>query len=123
MYVGTSGDEENTQPTTTANLRNDQQQTTTSNNLLRYHPYDKLTTLAEKDQCNSNNDINESADNDLISNLLGIRDKSIIDRVLQASADDAAKLLGVKDSHEWSIFIDLSIFFSFCIHNRALKKI
>ncbi|KAK4885026.1 hypothetical protein RN001_001297 [Aquatica leii] len=33
---------------------------------------------------------------DLISNLLGIRDRSIIDQVLTSSADDAAKLLGVK---------------------------
>lgn len=34
---------------------------------------------------------------DLISNLLGIRDRSIIEQVLTASADDAAKLLGVKN--------------------------
>nr|XP_023020750.1 ras-responsive element-binding protein 1-like [Leptinotarsa decemlineata] len=34
---------------------------------------------------------------DLISNLLGLRDRSIIDKVLAASADDAAKLLGVKN--------------------------
>lgn len=34
---------------------------------------------------------------DLISNLLGIRDRSIIDKVLAASPDDAAKLLGVKN--------------------------
>ncbi|RZC38419.1 ras-responsive element-binding protein 1, partial [Asbolus verrucosus] len=34
---------------------------------------------------------------DLISNLLGIRDRSFIDKVLTASADDAAKLLGVKN--------------------------
>lgn len=34
---------------------------------------------------------------DLISNLLGLRDRSIIDKVLTASADDAAKLLGVKN--------------------------
>lgn len=33
---------------------------------------------------------------DLISNLLGIRDRSIIEQVLTASPDDAAKLLGVK---------------------------
>lgn len=38
---------------------------------------------------------------DLISNLLGIRDRSIIDQVLTASADDAAKLLGVKNGREW----------------------
>ncbi|CAH1163646.1 unnamed protein product [Phaedon cochleariae] len=34
---------------------------------------------------------------DLISNLLGLRDRSIIDKVLAASADDAAKLLGVRN--------------------------
>lgn len=38
---------------------------------------------------------NESGD--LISNLLGLRDRSIIDKVLTASADDAAKLLGVRN--------------------------
>lgn len=34
---------------------------------------------------------------DLISNLLGLRDRTIIDKVLAASADDAAKLLGVRN--------------------------
>lgn len=37
---------------------------------------------------------------DLIGNLLGIRDKSIIDQVLVSSADDAAKLLGVNNGQE-----------------------
>ncbi|KAB0804687.1 hypothetical protein PPYR_01657 [Photinus pyralis] len=37
---------------------------------------------------------------DLISNLLGIRDRSIIDQVLTSSADDAAKLLGVKGGEQ-----------------------
>ncbi|XP_044264492.1 ras-responsive element-binding protein 1 [Tribolium madens] len=37
---------------------------------------------------------------DLISKLLGIRDRSIIDKVLTASADDAAKLLGVKNGEK-----------------------
>jgi hypothetical protein len=41
---------------------------------------------------------NESGDNDLISNLLGIREKGLLDKVLLSSADDAAKLLGVKHS-------------------------
>jgi len=40
----------------------------------------------------------ESGDNDLISNLLGIRDKGLLDKVLLSSADDAAKLLGVNHS-------------------------
>ncbi|CAH0551338.1 unnamed protein product [Brassicogethes aeneus] len=43
----------------------------------------------------SESDCNESGD--LITNLLGLGDKSILDRVLGASADDAAKLLGVKN--------------------------
>ncbi|KRT84197.1 zinc finger protein, partial [Oryctes borbonicus] len=38
--------------------------------------------------------------NDLISNLLGIQDKSIIEQVLTASPDDAAKLLGVKKGNQ-----------------------
>nr|CAI5856711.1 unnamed protein product [Callosobruchus analis] len=41
-------------------------------------------------------DGNEGA-SDLISNLLGLRDRTIIDKVLTASADDAAKMLGVKN--------------------------
>lgn len=39
----------------------------------------------------------EGGGGDLISNLLGLRDTSIIDKVLTASADDAAKMLGVKN--------------------------
>ncbi|XP_067005614.2 ras-responsive element-binding protein 1 [Anabrus simplex] len=43
-------------------------------------------------------DRNVEDETDLIGNLLGIQDKSIIDKVLQSkSADDAAKLLGVKN--------------------------
>ena len=41
-------------------------------------------------------------DNDLISNLLGIQDRSIIDKVLNlgtVSADDAAKLLGMNNNN------------------------
>ncbi|XP_030754430.1 uncharacterized protein LOC115881178 [Sitophilus oryzae] len=34
---------------------------------------------------------------DLISNLLGLRDRSIIDKVLNASPDDVAEMLGVKN--------------------------
>lgn len=75
-----------------------------------FNPYEKLTTLTGKlttaataaasSSSPDANDNTDNTDNDLISNLLGIRDKSIIDRVLQASADDAAKLLGVKGNHE-----------------------
>ncbi|XP_015588743.1 ras-responsive element-binding protein 1 isoform X2 [Cephus cinctus] len=67
--------------------------------LMRYNAYENLTTLTGQlttVQQSGNLDVPENSENDLISNLLGIRDKSIIDRVLQASADDAAKLLGVK---------------------------
>lgn len=40
--------------------------------------------------------VRELEESDLIGNLLGIQDRSIIDKVLQAkSADAAAKLLGV----------------------------
>ncbi|XP_066588393.1 ras-responsive element-binding protein 1 isoform X2 [Prorops nasuta] len=137
MYVGTSGDEENspTQPATitprsqhhqapssilaTANASNGRMQERISlptvapvatadaapAGLLRFNPYDNLTSLtgnlaASMQHNNVNTETAETADNDLISNLLGIRDKSIIDKVLQASPDDAAKLLGVKESHE-----------------------
>ncbi|KAJ8687453.1 hypothetical protein QAD02_023247 [Eretmocerus hayati] len=64
-----------------------------------FNPYDKLSNLTAGISA-SLTDANDNTDNDLISNLLGIRDKSIIDRVLQASADDAAKLLGVKGNQE-----------------------
>ncbi|XP_031844536.2 uncharacterized protein LOC116432177 isoform X1 [Nomia melanderi] len=132
MYVGTSGDEENSpiQPPTitprsqqqppvlvAANSGNLRAQDRISlptvapvatgdagpGGLMRFNPYEKLTTLTGKLASipqNVNPETSESADNDLISNLLGIRDKNFIDRVLQASADDAAKLLGVKRSHE-----------------------
>ncbi|XP_033323308.2 uncharacterized protein LOC117218773 isoform X1 [Megalopta genalis] len=134
MYVGTSGDEENspTQPPTIT-PRTEQQQKSpvlvTGNTgssriqerislpnvapvatgdaapsgLVRFHPYRNLASLTRKVNTapqNTNLDAGESTDNDLISNLLGIPDKNFIDRVLQASADDAAKLLGVKHSHE-----------------------
>ena len=65
---------------------------------MRFNPYEKLTTLTGKLASipqNVNPEANENMDNDLISNLLGIRDKNFMDRVLQGTADDAAKLLGV----------------------------
>lgn len=68
--------------------------------LMRFNPYENLATMTGQ-LPHSNHDSNQTDnDNDLISNLLGIRDRSIIDRVLQASADDAAKLLGVNRSHD-----------------------
>ncbi|KAI4484756.1 hypothetical protein M0804_007322 [Polistes exclamans] len=138
MYVGTSGDEENspTQPPTitprtqkqppvlmATNINNSRIQDRISlsvatgdaapggGGFMRYNSYEKLTTFAGKLTANNpqqhhhnnnaiNNDLSENTDNDLISNLLGIRDKSFIDKVLQASPDDAAKLLGVQRSHE-----------------------
>lgn len=48
----------------------------------------------------SEDDSEGTEGNDLIGNLLGIRDKSIIDQVLVSSADDAAKLLGVNSGRE-----------------------
>lgn len=53
--------------------------------------------FAEK---SSEEDSEGTEGNDLIGNLLGIRDKSIIDQVLVSSADDAAKLLGVNNGQE-----------------------
>lgn len=53
--------------------------------------------ISNKDKTDES-DCNESGD--LISKLLGIRDSSIIEQVLTASADDAAKLLGVKNGQE-----------------------
>ncbi|XP_063986753.1 ras-responsive element-binding protein 1 [Diachasmimorpha longicaudata] len=129
MYVGTSGDEEpasNQPPTITPRTEQTPLISVTSgesrmrervslptvasiatgdaapNSLMTFNPYEKLATLTSK-LSNTQNFANESTpdnDNDLISNLLGIRDKSIIDKVLQASADDAAKLLGVNRNPE-----------------------
>ncbi|GLV36480.1 pebbled [Carabus blaptoides fortunei] len=53
--------------------------------------------MAEK---SSEEDSEGNEGSDLIGNLLGIRDKSIIDQVLVSSADDAAKLLGVNNGQE-----------------------
>lgn len=71
---------------------------------------------------NDNGDVADNNDNDLISNLLGIRDKSIIDKVLQATPDDAAKLLGVKDNQEWEGSIGTRIIFAM-VHLRYIKKL
>lgn len=129
MYVGTSGDEENspTQPPTitprtqqqppvlmATNINNSRIQDRITSSVatgdaapggyMRFNTFEKLTTFTGKlttnTQHNVNSELSENTDNDLISNLLGIRDKSFIDKVLQASPDDAAKLLGVQRSHE-----------------------
>lgn len=49
-------------------------------------------SLQKTDESDGGND-----SGDLISNLLDLRDRSIIDKVLTASADEAAKLLGVRN--------------------------
>ncbi|XP_034938617.1 ras-responsive element-binding protein 1 [Chelonus insularis] len=129
IYVGTSGDEETNpiQPPTIT-PRSQQVMMTSANigetkiqdrislptvatvatgdaapsRLMRFNPYESLTTLTGKltNQQSFHSETTPDTENDLISNLLGIRDKSIIDKVLQASADDAAKLLGVNRSHD-----------------------
>lgn len=89
---------------------------TLKHSMLRHRKKHNITN--ENDIGNSDDDVNnashaeeikkgdktdESDGNeggDLISNLLGIRDRSIIDQVLTSSADDAAKLLGVKNGQE-----------------------
>lgn len=71
------------------------------NNVL----YDRLAKLnnnnnLEGKSTEKSDDSEGTEGNDLIGNLLGIRDKSIIDQVLVSSADDAAKLLGVNSGRE-----------------------
>ena len=67
--------------------------------LMRFNPYEKLNTLTGK-LSNVQQDATESTGNDLISNLLGIKDPGIVDKMLLATPDDAAKLLGVKGNSE-----------------------
>ncbi|XP_043482337.1 ras-responsive element-binding protein 1 isoform X2 [Leptopilina heterotoma] len=68
--------------------------------LTRFNPYEKLATLTSKlSNAQSNHDATETG-NDLISNLLGIKDPGIVDKMLLATPDDAAKLLGVKGNSE-----------------------
>lgn len=59
----------------------------------------KITTIVENNnvRVKTENESDGNEGSDLISNLLGINDKTILDQVLTASADDAAKLLGVKN--------------------------
>ncbi|KYM89288.1 Ras-responsive element-binding protein 1 [Atta colombica] len=78
--------------------------------LMRYNHYDNMATLTGRMANDGPQGAasaplssppppaeipSESGDNDLISNLLGIREKGLLDKVLLSSADDAAKLLGV----------------------------
>ncbi|KAF5298720.1 hypothetical protein FQR65_LT09589 [Abscondita terminalis] len=65
--------------------------TTTYNKFIKGNNNNSVSKILDK------TDESDGAEgSDLISNLLGIRDRSIIDQVLTSSADDAAKLLGVK---------------------------
>lgn len=131
MYVGTSGDDEPSQPrimtprsqhlqpplsaSVGSSMCKDRASLPTvatvatgdaaPSGLMRFNAaYEKFATVTGKLASLPTHNGEAAADNandtDLISNLLGIRDKSFIDRVLQASADDAAKLLGVKGSHD-----------------------
>ncbi|XP_012266949.2 ras-responsive element-binding protein 1 [Athalia rosae] len=113
IYTGTSGDEE-ASPTPPMNNNNNnnnnnntvktQEMTSTPTSVpgdatpVRFGTHEKLSSLSGKlaNLQNNNNNV-EGADqgNDLISNLLGIRDRTIIDKVLQSTPDDAAKLLGI----------------------------
>lgn len=89
---------------------------TLKHSMLRHRKKHNVSSAFEADNANSDEDgggekmavennnvktektTDESDGNegsDLISNLLGINDKTILDQVLTASADDAAKLLGV----------------------------
>lgn len=80
--------------------------------LMRYNHYDNMATLTGRMVNDRAQDAahpplrptppaeapSESGDNDLISDLLGIREKGLLDKVLLSTADDAAKLLGVNRS-------------------------
>ncbi|XP_058793417.1 ras-responsive element-binding protein 1-like isoform X2 [Phymastichus coffea] len=114
MYVGTSGDEDNNTPPTLMS----QQQAAPQAPLQDRASLPQVASVATGDAAPSlamrfnlgklsagmspiHVDANDNTDNtDLISNLLGIRDKSIIDRALQSSIDDAAKLIGIKGNHD-----------------------
>lgn len=65
------------------------------NNLSHFSGTKKSMEVGVLQKTDESDGGNESGD--LISNLLGLRDRSIIDKVLTASADDAAKLLGVRN--------------------------
>ncbi|XP_018332947.1 ras-responsive element-binding protein 1-like isoform X2 [Agrilus planipennis] len=73
-------------------LNSDEDINNPGSNLL----HEKITKLNRLKSTEKTDDSDGAEGSDLISNLLGIRDRSIIDQVLTASADDAAKLLGVK---------------------------
>ncbi|GAB1868880.1 RAS-responsive element-binding protein 1 [Camponotus japonicus] len=140
MYIGNSGDEDNSPAQPPTITPRSQQHSPISTNtsrprtqdrislptvaavatadaapcaLMRYNHYDNMATLTGRMANDSSQNAapaslpspplpaevpSESGDNDLISNLLGIREKGLLDKVLLSSADDAAKLLGVNHS-------------------------
>ncbi|XP_039312324.1 ras-responsive element-binding protein 1 isoform X1 [Solenopsis invicta] len=140
MYIGNSGDEENSPAQPPTITPRSQQHSPISTNtsrprtqdrislptvaavatadaapcaLMRYNHYDNMATLTGRMANDGPQGTapaplssppppaevpSESGDNDLISNLLGIREKGLLDKVLLSSADDAAKLLGVNHS-------------------------
>ncbi|KAL0125512.1 hypothetical protein PUN28_004549 [Cardiocondyla obscurior] len=140
MYIGNSGDEENSPAQPPTITPRSQQHSPISTNtsrprtqdrislptvaavatadaapcaLMRYNHYDNMATLTGRMANDGPQGAasallpsppppaevpSESGDNDLISNLLGIREKGLLDKVLLSSADDAAKLLGVNHS-------------------------
>ncbi|XP_071628644.1 uncharacterized protein [Temnothorax longispinosus] len=140
MYIGNSGDEENSPAQPPTITPRSQQHSPISTNtsrprtqdrislptvaavatadaapcaLMRYNHYDNMATLSGRMANDGPQGAapaslssppppaevpSESGDNDLISNLLGIREKGLLDKVLLSSADDAAKLLGVNHS-------------------------
>lgn len=117
IYTGNSGDEEGSPTTTTMNNNNNNNNNnntvkTQEANLpgaapgeatpVRFGSHEKLASLSGKlaSLQNNNNNVEGEEEIDLISNLLDIRDKTFIDRILQASPDDAAKLLGVQRGNE-----------------------
>lgn len=71
---------------------------TLKHSMLRHRKKHNNMHVSDEDDMKNNNckysEVSEQR-SDLISNLLGLRDSSIIDQVLRSSADDAAKILGV----------------------------
>ncbi|XP_015523016.1 ras-responsive element-binding protein 1 isoform X1 [Neodiprion pinetum] len=113
IYTGASGDEDASQMAINSNSNSNSgiktQETSAVLNAVsenatpvRFGAHAKLASLPGKLTSiqRYNNHVESTDENDLISNLLGIRDKTIIDRVLQGSPDDAAKILGVKSGPE-----------------------
>ncbi|XP_014203399.1 uncharacterized protein LOC106635773 [Copidosoma floridanum] len=95
MYVGTSGDEDSapvsSQPSTVAQRPCHQQVINSSSTSLPQMAGVAMLTCVDASENNGHSD--------LISNLLGIGG-NVVDKALQLSPDDAAKLLGIKANQE-----------------------